>query len=95
MRKSRLLIAALLGFSIVGPGAALAFDIQTLGNTNADGSVNYSNPEHQINNNALNGITVTPGANFSKGAGGTPVPSYDVPVGMGWQQLQPIGRLTR
>lgn len=94
MRQSRLLIAGLLAFLIVGPGAALAFDVQTLGNGNADGSVNYSDPDDQIKNNAINGITVTPGANFSKGAG-TPVPSYDVPAGMGWQQLQPIGRLTR
>lgn len=96
MRKSRLLVAALLAFSIAGPGAALAFDVQTLGSTNADGSPRFTDPEASLMNSAPNGIdATTSGLSFSK-SGGTSVRSFDVPVGgMGWQQMQPIGRLTR
>jgi hypothetical protein len=96
MRKSRLLIAALLTFTIAGAGAAMAFDVQTLGSTNADGTPRFTSPEQELTNSAPNGINLTtPGSNFSTG-GGTSVQSFDVPVGgLGWQQMQPIGRLTR
>jgi len=94
MRKPPFLVAALLAFTIAGAGTALAFDQQTLGGLNADGSPRFADPDEALMKDSINGITVTPGANFSKGAG-VGVQSFDKPAGIGWQQLQPIGRLTR
>jgi len=96
MRQSLYLVAALLAFVLVGPGAALAFDVQTLGTTNSDGSARYADPDEKLDKAPLGGVggvTITPGLQFGKGTG-TPVPSYNQSPDNGWQHLAPIGRLT-
>ncbi len=96
MRQSLYLVAALLAFVLAGSGAALAFDVQTLGTTNPDGSARYADPEERLERaplGAMGGISVTPGLQFGKSPG-TPVPSYNQSPDNGWQHLAPIGRLT-
>ena len=101
MRQSLFLVAALLTFALA-PRAALAFDVQTLGGINPDGSSGYADyggdngdagKEHAAPTSALGGFSVTPGLQFGR-AGGTSVPSYNQSPDNGWQHLAPIGRLT-
>lgn len=96
MRQSPCLVAALLTFLMLAPGTALAFDMQTLGGTNPDGSVNYSDPDEKLEKAPLgiSGLTVTPGLQFDKSSG-TSVPSFNRPSSEEWQNLMPGGRLTR
>jgi len=99
MRQSLYLVAALLAFVVAGSGAALAFDLQTLGTTNPDGSARYADPDEKFDKAPLGGaggagsVTIAPGLQFGK-VGGTPVPSYNQSPDNGWQHLAPIGRLT-
>ena len=96
MRQSLYLVAALLAFVLVGPGAVLAFDVQTLGTSNPDGSARYADPEEKLDNAPLGGVggvTIAPGLQFGK-AGASSVPSYNQSPDNGWQHLAPIGRLT-
>jgi hypothetical protein len=95
MRQSPFLVAALLAFTMLAPGAALAFDMQTTGAMSADGSTKYADPEESLDKAPLGTITTGPSLQFSKSGPGTSTPTYDRPVGYGWQELQPTGRLTR
>jgi hypothetical protein len=96
MRQFLSLVAALLAFVLVGSGTALAFDVQTLGGTNADGSAQYADPDEKFEKAPLGGVggvTVTPSLQFGKPTGAS-VPSYNQSPDNGWQHLAPIGRLT-
>lgn len=99
MRLSPFLIAASLAFATLTSHAALAFDVQTLSGSNADGSSKYADPDDQFERQPLTGIngtglSVTPSMQFGLGRG-TPVQSFS---GRGadnsWQHLAPTGRLT-
>lgn len=101
MRLASVLGAASLALAMFSSQAALAFDVQTLSGTNADGSANYSDPDAQFDNTTLGGVNSIPssasGFKFGMGVGtGTPVQSFSSQgADNGWQQLAPIGRLTR
>jgi len=100
MRQSSFLVAALLALMLLAPRPALAFDLQTLGSTNADGSPRYVDPDEALEPKAEhagprapNGVTFGSDLYFSGGATGSHhSSSVDVPV-MGWTNPQP-GRLT-
>jgi hypothetical protein len=96
MRQSLYLVAALMTFVLVGPGAALAFDVQTLGAANPDGSANYADPDEKFEKSPLGDsgtLAIPRGLNFGKTTGAS-VPSYNQSPDNGWQHLAPIGRLT-
>jgi len=95
MRQSLYLVAALLAFVLAGSGTALAFDVQTLGGTNPDGSSKYADPDEKFDKSPLgdSGVAITRGLNFGKTTGAS-VPSYNQAPDNGWQHLAPIGRLT-
>jgi len=100
MRQSSFLVAALLALMVLVPRPALAFDLQTLGSTNADGSPRYVDPDEALEpkldgpgSGAPNGVTLGSGLKFSGSVTRSGhSSSVDVPV-MGWTNPQP-GRLT-
>jgi hypothetical protein len=99
MRQSLFLVAALLAF-VLAPGAALAFDVQTLGTMNPEGASQYADPyadpdekPGKAPHGAMGGLSITPGLQFGR-TGASSVPSYSQSPDNGWQHLAPIGRLT-
>jgi hypothetical protein len=101
MRQSHILVAALLAFTTVGSGAALAFDQQTLGGFDGGAAAGYNDDgtatQSGMPTNSLGNYVFTPSSNFSgstlkREKGGM---SFVSPSDTGWQNLRPGGRLTR
>lgn len=88
------IVAALLAFAMLGPGSAVAFELDTGGGTKPDGSPRYVDPDDKPLPAPLGGVAITPGVQFGGSATGTgsPAPSSsDDPGG-----ANPLpGRLTR
>lgn len=101
MRQSHILVAALLAFTTIGSGAALAFDQQTLGGFEGGAAAGYNddgtaNSQSGLPTNSLGNYVFTPSSKFSgstlkREKGGM---SFVSPSDTGWQNLRPGGRLT-
>jgi hypothetical protein len=49
MRQAPLLIAAMLAFALLAPHTALAFEFDSAGSSNPDGSAKYVDPDENLN----------------------------------------------
>ena len=101
MRQSAFLTAALLAFAMLAPRTALAFEFDSAGSSNPDGSAKFVDPDENLNlgmpkadtgaksTDAPNTVTLAPGL-FLSGSANTN-------AGLGqtdaWSNPQP-GRLT-
>ncbi len=102
MRQSALLVAAVLAFAMLVPREALAFEFDSAGSSNPDGSARYVDPDENLNlstpkadsgstksTDAPDSMTLLPGLYLSGSAtGNTGLGQAD-----GWMNPQP-GRLT-
>jgi hypothetical protein len=99
MRQAPLLIAAMLAFVLLAPHTALAFEFDSAGSSNPDGSAKFVDPDENLNlstpkadsksTDAPGSVTLLPGLFLSGGATG------NAGLGQtdGWSNPQP-GRLT-
>jgi hypothetical protein len=49
MRQSALLVAAVLAFAMLVPRTALAFEFDSAGSTNPDGTAKFADPDENLN----------------------------------------------
>ena len=103
MRQSAFLIAALLAFAMLVPRTALAFELDSAGSSNPDGSARYVDPDESMNlgtpsvdskfdqksSGPTNSVTLLPGLFLSGSANG----NSGLGQTDGWTNPQP-GRLT-
>jgi hypothetical protein len=102
MRQAPLLIAAMLAFALLAPHTALAFEFDSAGSSNPDGSAKYVDPDENLNlstpsakldskssTDAPGSVTLLPGLYLSGSATG----NAGLGQSDGWSNPQP-GRLT-
>jgi hypothetical protein len=100
MRQSPFFVAALLAFTMLLTGGALAFDIDSVGSTKPDGTPRYADPDENLNlsgpsqsevgqTGTSKSVTLAPGLYLSGSSTGNGASS-----GAAGTSLLPMGRLT-
>jgi hypothetical protein len=98
MRQSRILVATLSALFVLAPGAAFAFDVQSMGGANSDGSPMLMDPDgassKSSTSEAPNGAYLN-NLQLQLKANGQATPSFTGNADNGWMHLAPGGRMTR